>query len=115
MITPEQRVLKMFIDYQQEYKDQTQDYAPGNRYWADKFMTIIGEAKKVLNTAEDECKHKNTSRTNAHNDKGILQSAEICNDCGMVILDTAEDEPKVFASHDQARRKNKEYWLQQEE
>lgn len=48
MPTPEQRVLKMFIDYQQEYKDYTQDYAPGNRYWGDKFMTIIGEAKKVL-------------------------------------------------------------------
>ena len=35
MITPEQRVLQELIDYQREYKEQTQDYAPGNRYWAD--------------------------------------------------------------------------------
>ena len=47
-LTAEQRVLQELIDYQCEYKEQTQDYAPGNRYWADKFMTIIGKAKQAL-------------------------------------------------------------------
>jgi len=52
-LTAEQRVLQELIDYQREYKEQTQDYAPGNRYWADKFMTIIGKAKQAL-TAHTE-------------------------------------------------------------
>ena len=54
-LTAEQRVLQELIDYQCEYKEQTQDYAPGNRYWADKFMTIIGKAKQAL-TAHTEQK-----------------------------------------------------------
>ena len=48
-------IIESLINYQVEYQEQTQDYAPGNRYWADKLMTIIGNAKKyTANEQEDE-------------------------------------------------------------
>ena len=52
------KILSELVVFQEDYKEQTQDYAPGNRYWADKFMTIVGKAKKILNAnTEDEPKH----------------------------------------------------------
>jgi len=46
------KILSELVVFQKDYQEQTKDYAPGNRYWADKFMTIVGRAKKAL-TAED--------------------------------------------------------------
>ena len=111
-LTPEQRVLQKLIDYQQEYKDQTADYAPGNRYWGDKFMTIIGEAKKILNahtveTCIDNTKKKVLSdhETNTPEDEpcptcGQSEGAKyqgqphdhVCPDCGREMPVTAEDD-----------------------
>ena len=82
-LTAEQRVLQELIDYQREYKEQTQDYAPGNRYWADKFMTIIGKAKQALTAhtePEDECECGTKMQTMAYGIDGMYRK-QFCPNC----------------------------------
>ena len=107
-LSPQMRVLSDLIEYQREYKEQTQDYAPGNRYWADKFMTIVGRAKQALTTKDEpheidkcecpDCRNKVTeavNKTNTVEDECFCTHVNysskeyVCSKCL-----TTEDEPE---------------------
>jgi len=42
------KVLSELITFQKDYEERTKDYCPGNKYYADKLMGIVNEAKRVV-------------------------------------------------------------------